>query len=74
MANFTGSTRTGVRLGLPASGTWITRFNSDSKVYSSTFSGAGSTSVKANSGAYAGMPYSGRLTIGPYSLMILSQQ
>ena len=56
VANFTGSTRTGVRLGLPASGTWVARFNSDSKIYSSTFSGSGSKSVKANRGPYAGLP------------------
>jgi 1,4-alpha-glucan branching enzyme len=74
VANFTGSTRTGVTLGLPASGTWVTRFNSDSTIYSSTFSGSGSTSVSANGGPYANMPYSGSLTIGPYSLMILSYQ
>ena len=74
VANFTGSTETGVTLGLPAKGTWVTRFNSDSSIYSATFSGSGSTSVKATGGAYAGMPYSGSLTIGPYSLMILSQQ
>jgi 1,4-alpha-glucan branching enzyme len=74
VANFTGSARTGVRLGLPASGTWITRFNSDSKIYSSTFSGSGSEGVNASGAAYAGMPYSGSLTIGPYSLMILSRQ
>jgi 1,4-alpha-glucan branching enzyme len=73
VANFTGNTEMGVKVGFPSSGVWITRFNSDSKVYSSTFSGAGATSVKAGGGAYAGMPYSGSLTIGPYSLMILSQ-
>ena len=43
-------------------------------MYSSTFSGSGSKSVKASSSPYAGLPYSGSLTIGPYSLMILSQQ
>jgi 1,4-alpha-glucan branching enzyme len=74
VANFTGSTETGVTLGLPDSGTWITCFNSDSTIYSSTFSGSGSTSVNANGGPYASMPYSGSLTIGPYSLMILSHQ
>ena len=74
VANFTGSTETGVHLGLPASGTWVTRFNSDNTGYSSTFSGSGSKSVKANGAPYAGMPYSGSLTIGPYSLMILSQE
>jgi 1,4-alpha-glucan branching enzyme len=74
VANFTGSTRTGVRVGLPASGTWVTHFNSDSKMFSSTFSGSGSKSVKASGGPFAGLPYSASLTIGPYSLMILSQQ
>ena len=74
VANFTGNAETNVRVGFPASGTWTTRFNSDSKTYSTTFSGTGSPAVDANHGAYSGMPYSGALTIGPYSLMILSQQ
>lgn len=74
VANFTGNTEIHVRVGFPAPGTWITHFNSDSKTYSATFSGAGSAGVKATGGAYSGMPYSGSLTIGPYSLMILSQQ
>ncbi len=74
VANITGSTQTNIQVGLPSKGTWITRFNSDSAAYSSTFSGAGSVSVKANGGPYSGMPYSGSLTIGPYSLMMLSQQ
>jgi 1,4-alpha-glucan branching enzyme len=74
VANFTGNAETGMQVGFPASGTWITRFNSDSKAYSSTFSGTGSPSLQAKGGPYSGMPYSGTLTIGPYSLMILSQQ
>jgi 1,4-alpha-glucan branching enzyme len=72
-ANFTGTTKTNFRVGLPAAGVWTTRFNSDSKAYSSTFSGAGSATVKATGAAYSGMPFSGSLTIGPYTLMILSQ-
>jgi len=74
IANFTGSAETNMTVGFPAKGTWVTRFNSDSKTYSSTFSGTGSTSVKATGGAYSGMPCSGTVTIGPYSLMILSLQ
>ena len=42
--------------------------------YSATFTGIGSTAVKATAKAYSVMPYSGSLTIGPYSLMVLSQQ
>jgi 1,4-alpha-glucan branching enzyme len=74
VANFTGSAEENVTVGLPAAGTWITRFNSDSTAYSSTFGGIGSASVKATGKAFSGMPHSGNLTIGPYSLMILSQQ
>ena len=74
VANFTGNAEDNVTVGFPAPGTWITRFNSDNKAYSATFTGIGSTTVKAAAKAYSGMPYSGSLTIGPYSLMILSQQ
>ena len=74
IANFTGSAEDNMMVGFPASGTCETRFNSDSKTYSSLFSGTGSASVKANGAAYSGMPYSGKVTIGPYSLVILSQQ
>jgi 1,4-alpha-glucan branching enzyme len=74
IANFTGATESNIKVGFPASGTWTTRFNSDSTAYSSTFSGDGSVAVKATGGAYSGMPYSGRVTIGPYSVLILSQQ
>lgn len=74
VANFTGNAEENVTVGLPASGTWITRFNSDSTIYSPTFGGIGSTTVKASAKAFSGMPYSGSLTIGPYSLIILSQQ
>jgi 1,4-alpha-glucan branching enzyme len=74
VANFTGNTETNMTVGFPSAGVWTTRFNSDSTAYSSTFSGAGSVGVRAKPGAYSGMPYSGSLTIGPYSLMILSQQ
>ncbi len=73
VANFTGNVENNMPVGFPARGTWTTRFNSDSTQYSSTFSGAGSVAVKADGGAYSSMPYSGRVTIGPYSLLILSR-
>jgi 1,4-alpha-glucan branching enzyme len=74
VANFTGETETDMTVGFPSAGVWTTRFNSDSTKYSQTFSGAGSPAVKAIDEPYSGMPYSGSLTIGPYSLMILSQE
>jgi 1,4-alpha-glucan branching enzyme len=74
IANFTGNAEDSMRVGFPAKGTWTTRFNSDSKKYSSLFSGTGSTTVKVVGAAFSGMPYSGEVTIGPYSLLILSQK
>jgi 1,4-alpha-glucan branching enzyme len=74
IANFTGNAEQNMKVGFPARGNWWTRFNSDSTAYSSTFSGAGSSVVQATGGAYSGMPYSGTVTVGPYSLLILSQQ
>ena len=73
VANFTGNVEDNMTIGLPARGTWTTRFNSDSTQYSPTFSGTGSVAVKATGGPYSGMPYSGKVTIGPYSLLILSR-
>jgi 1,4-alpha-glucan branching enzyme len=74
IANFTGGAEENMTVGFPSAGKWTTRFNSDSKTYSSTFSGTGSASVVATDLPYSGMPFSGRVTIGPYSLLILSQQ
>jgi 1,4-alpha-glucan branching enzyme len=74
IANFTGNAEQNMKVGFPARGNWWTRINSDSTAYSSTFSGAGSSVVQATGGAYSGMPYSGTVTVGPYSLLILSQQ
>jgi 1,4-alpha-glucan branching enzyme len=61
------------RIGLPRSGTWTVRFNSDKKIYSSDFTDFGSASVTAQNTPWNGMPYSGIIAIAPYSTLILSQ-
>jgi 1,4-alpha-glucan branching enzyme len=68
VANFSGSTLEARSIPFPAAGNWYTQLNTDAPTYSSDFGGAGSTTVTAT-----GAPASGRVTIGPYSALILSR-
>ena len=68
IANFSGVTISSYSLNFPFAGTWYTHLNSDSTNYSSDFQNIGSSMVTAS-----GSPASGLVTIGPYSVLILSQ-
>jgi 1,4-alpha-glucan branching enzyme len=68
VANFAGVTRSGYSLPFPQAGTWYVHFNSDSTNYSSDYGNIGGTVVTAS-----GTPANGAVTIGPYSVLILSQ-
>lgn len=61
------------RIGLPRSGEWCVRFNSDSTVYDSFFNDRGSADVLATGDDHDGMPDSALVSIGAYSALILSQ-
>ena len=61
------------QLGLPASGAWHVRFNSDDQSYDANFGGTPSTDVVADGGALDGQAQSGTVNLGPYSVVILSQ-
>lgn len=52
--------------GFPANGTWYANLNSDWKIYGSDFGDAGSSLVQVSGGA-------GDITIGPYSVLVLSR-
>jgi 1,4-alpha-glucan branching enzyme len=60
-------------VGLPASGAWHVRFNSDDQSYDANFGGTPSTDVVADGGALDGQAQSGTVNLGPYSVVILSQ-
>ena len=60
-------------VGLPRGGRWRLRFNSDWKGYSGLFCGTLSGDCNAVSGRYDQMPFHGALTIGPYSVLVFSQ-
>jgi 1,4-alpha-glucan branching enzyme len=68
VANLAGIAFTNYALSMPRAGLWYVHFNSDSTNYSSDFSNLG-TNVVATA---PGSPIAA-LTIGPYSVLVLSQ-
>jgi len=73
VANFFHRAQDNYTIGFPASGTWKLRFNSDWEGYSDDFQNHPSTDVQAEVGSYDGFPWHGALSIGPYSVLIFSQ-
>jgi 1,4-alpha-glucan branching enzyme len=57
----------------PRGGTWNVRLNSDAQTYGEDFEGHPGHQVTAKEGERDGMGYYGELGIGPYSVLILSQ-
>lgn len=73
VANFSATGFTGYNLGFPSGGTWRVRFNSDASMYDSSFGNWSSNDVTANWGPKDGMNYNASVGIGPYTVVILSQ-
>ena len=73
VANFTGQPIENYAIGFPASGTWKLRFNSDAKVYDPEFTDFPSGDVTAVEEGQDGLPCRGAVGIGPYSVLIYSQ-
>jgi 1,4-alpha-glucan branching enzyme len=73
LANLSGRAFASYAIGLPSGGTWKTRFNSDARRYSSDFAGTPSGDVAASAVPRDGLPFRGALGLGPYSLVVLSQ-
>jgi len=59
---------------LPATGKWSIRFNSDSKFYDSDFGDFGISEVYAEAAEKDGLPAQAKVSIAPYSALILSQE
>jgi 1,4-alpha-glucan branching enzyme len=60
-------------IGFPRSGLWKTRFNSDSHYYDTSFANHFTPDVGTYENPINGLPYSGKISIGPYSVAIYSQ-
>jgi 1,4-alpha-glucan branching enzyme len=73
LANFSGWPVNNYRIGLPRSGTWKCRFNSDSTVYASDYSNTPAPDVDANGPAWDGMAQSGVFRVGAYAVVVYSQ-
>jgi 1,4-alpha-glucan branching enzyme len=71
--NFSTNAFENYAIGLPRSGAWRVRFNSDFSGYDAAFGNAASNDTTADGGSYDGMPCSGNVGFGPYSAVILSQ-
>jgi 1,4-alpha-glucan branching enzyme len=74
VANFTNQPKQNYQIGFPAEGLWKLRLNSDAKVYSNDFGGFQSGDVTAKKGDYDGFPATAAVNIGPYSVLIFSQE
>ena len=73
VVNMTNQNRDGYVIGFPRAGLWKTRFNSDSYKYDPKFANHTTPDVDAHGQGTAGLPCSGKVSIGPYTAVIFSQ-
>ena len=73
VANFYHETQQGYVIGFPAGGIWRLRLNTDWQGYSEDFCNCTSNDVLAEAGVCDGFPFYGTISIGPYSVLIFSQ-
>lgn len=73
VANFANRSYNSYTLGMPRSGWWRVRFNSDWEGYSDDFSNHPGYDPVAGNGSADNMPCQANVGIGPYSVLILSQ-
>jgi len=74
IANFSGRAFSAYELGLPRAGTWRVRLNGDDKKYGADYAGTATADVTATAGTYDGFAQKGTFAIGPYSVVVLSQE
>jgi 1,4-alpha-glucan branching enzyme len=73
VVNMTNENRDDYLIGFPRAGLWKTRFNSDSVSYSPKFANHPTPDVEAHEEIIDGLPWSGKISIGPYTAVIFSQ-
>ena len=71
--NLSGTTFTSYRIGMPGTGSWRLRFNSDAQVYDPQFANTPATDGQAFAPPYDGYPVSMTVALGPYSCLIYSR-
>jgi 1,4-alpha-glucan branching enzyme len=73
VANFANRSYPSYALGFPRGGWWRVRFNSDWQGYSADFGGQPGYDTFASDGAMDSMPFHANVGLGPYAVLILSQ-
>ena len=73
VANFANRGYDSYALGFPRGGQWRVRFNSDWRGYGADFGDQPGYDTVAETGARDGMPFRANVGMGPYSVLILSQ-
>jgi 1,4-alpha-glucan branching enzyme len=73
VVNMTNKNRDGYVIGFPRAGLWKTRFNSDSYNYGPNFANHPTPDVETREEGSDGLPCSGEIGIGPYKVVIFSQ-
>ena len=73
VVNMANSSRDDYVIGFPRAGLWKTRFNSDSCNYDPQFANHPAPDVEAHEAKLDGLPCSGKISIGPYTVVMFSQ-
>lgn len=73
VVNLMNQSRDDYLIAFPRAGLWKTRLNSDSYSYAPNFANHPAPDVEASEGGKDGLPCSGRISIGPYTVVIFSQ-
>jgi 1,4-alpha-glucan branching enzyme len=73
VANFANRTYASYTIGFPRWGKWRVRFNSDWSGYSGDYSNQPGYDTTAGGDGRDGLPFQGNIGVGPYSVLILSQ-
>jgi 1,4-alpha-glucan branching enzyme len=73
VANFSSQGFSSYNIGMPRAGRWRVRLNSDSNIYDSVFTNWSSLDANAQSGSKDGLGYNANVSVGPYTILILSQ-
>jgi 1,4-alpha-glucan branching enzyme len=74
VVNMINQNRDDYVIGFPRAGLWKTRFNSDSYKYGPNFANHPTPDVQAHEEKIDGLSYSGKISIGPYTVVIFSQE
>lgn len=72
--NFSSAQKDSYDIGMPTTGLWKLRLNSDATIYSKDFQGFFSGDIEANEGARDGLDATATISIGPYSMLIFTQE